>query len=209
MTTLYYSPGACSLAPHIVLEEIGKPFDTVRVSLRDDEHKQPAYLAVNPRARVPALAVDGQILTESTAICLYLADCNPQLGLAPPVGTFERARMQEWQAWLTGTVHIDYGQLWRPERYSDDQSAHPGIIAKGKAAAALHYDDIEQRLGGPFALGERYTVVDPYLFVMQRWGYRIKLDMSRYPRFNALAQAMYARPAVQRAMEREHLKPIG
>ncbi|WP_394845932.1 glutathione S-transferase N-terminal domain-containing protein [Pendulispora brunnea] len=210
MDTLYYSPGACSLAVHIALEEIGRPFDTVRVPIPEGAHLRPEYLAINPRARVPALRTEGTVITETGAILSYLADrerTSAAQALAPEPGTLARARFQEWLAWLSSSVHVAFAQIWRGERFSDDASAH-GIIAEtGRRRVRSFFHEIDAKLAGvanrTHALEEGYSAVDPYLAVMYRWGHRIGEPMDGYRSLERLAHEVAARPAAQRALARE------
>lgn len=203
-TTLYYSPGACSLAPHIVLAEIGEPFALKRMSTAERANYSPEYLAINPRARIPALAIDGFVLTENPAILAYLGRRFPRVGLYPQSGEAE-ARCLEWLAWLSNTVHVAYAQVLRPERFVNEAKDYPPVQASGRANILRLYRDIEERLAGRvFALGSRYSVVDPFLLVFYRWGNRIGLEMrADYPAWTRLAQSLAERPAVQQALTTE------
>jgi glutathione S-transferase len=203
MPTLYYSPGACSLASHIVLEEIAKPYDTVLVDLRKGEHLKPEYIAINPHARVPTLKVGSFILTECPAILAYLDRSNPDAALMPEDPAAE-AKGLSLMSWLSSSVHIAFAQVFRPARYSDDANHHPAIQASGRQAIAAHFAEIETGLGDAhYALGRKFSVVDPYLLVFYRWGLRIGLDMASFVNFSAHAQRMLTRNAVQRVFAKE------
>lgn len=218
MRTLFYSPGACSLAPHIVLEEIGAPFRLQLVSSRNGEGTEtPEWRAMNPKARVPALSgVPGRIggapdlLTEAHAILLYLGRTHPEAGLLPQDPAAE-ARCVEWMNWLSGAVHGQgFGLVWRPQRFADDPALFPALIAKGKAVLREHYAWIESLLadGRDWAVPGGYTVVDPYLLVFHQWGGRIGMDMAAIcPAWTDLIRRIGARPAVQRALATEGLAP--
>jgi glutathione S-transferase len=204
MPTLYYSPGACSLASHIVLEEIGRPYDTVEVNLRRGDHLKPDYLALNPHARVPTLEVGAFILTECPAILTYLDRVNPDAGLLPDDPAAE-AQGLSMMSWLASSVHISFAQIWRAQRFSEDSGHHEAISASGRAAVLRQFAEIESQLGGgQWALGRHYSVLDPYLLVFNRWGYRIGLDMAaNYPNYVAHAARVGARRAVQRVIAKE------
>ena len=218
MFRLYYSPGACSLAAHIVLEETGAPYETELVSaLNSQMTETPAYRAINPKARVPALwpvpgTIGGRdgVLTEVGAIMVYLARAFPEAGLLPgdPAG---EARCQEWLSWLTGSVHGQaYGQVWRAHRFTDDADGMAAIQAKGMANIVDHYRLIEAVLadGRDWAVPGGYSIVDPYLHVFHRWGGRIGLPMAAdYPAWARLDAAAGARPAARRALAAEGLDP--
>jgi glutathione S-transferase len=203
--TLYYSPAACSLAAHVVLEEIGKPFDLVRIVLGENRQHQPDYLAINPRARVPALVVDGQVLTECPAILFYLARSNPEAGLWPD-DPWTEGQALSWMSFLASSVHIAFAQILRPARYAEDASAQPAVQETGRAAAMRHLVDINARLtGSQWTLGERYTVVDPYLLFFYMMGDRVGLAMDDVPAYGRLVKRVMERPATRRAFTAEGL----
>ncbi len=182
MIKLYYSPGACSLAPHIILEELGIAYEPVLVSLKDGENKKADYLKINPKARVPALNVDGKVLTENVAILTYLGGGYPERGLWPKE-TWKQAEALSLMAWLASSVQVAFAGNVRPERYANDAAAKENIKITCREILLGYYADIEKLLTGKtFAMGGQYTVCDPYLLVFYRWGYRVGLDMkTAYP----------------------------
>lgn len=202
---LYYNPGSCSLACHIALEETGADFETAVVRLAEKENLAPAYLAINPRGLVPALETEGRHLTEAAAILLHIARRHPAAGLLPEAGTPAEARVFEWLAWLTNTVHVAYAGLWRPERFTDDGAAREALARDARARIDALNHDIVARLGdGPWAAGESYSLADPFALVFFRWANRIGLDAAgRHPGWAAWARRMEARPAVTRVLDRE------
>ncbi|GJD44736.1 Glutathione S-transferase GST-6.0 [Methylobacterium cerastii] len=208
MTTLYYAPGACSLASHIALEEAGAPYDTVRLDLAAGDQRAPEYLAINERGRVPALVVGDWVLTENSAILRHVARAHPEARLWPEDLTAQ-AVADEWLCWLATNHHPAYAHIRRAERYSDDEAALPGIRAK----AADTFGDLctmtEVRLSnGGWAVEDRYGVVDAYLMVFWVWarGPTLRFDMpARFPAWTAHACAMAERPAVQAVFAREGL----
>jgi len=203
MDTLYYSPGACSFAVHVALEEIGRPFETVLTSVNEGATRRPEYLAINPHARVPALRTDGLVVTEVGAILSYLADRDPAAGLAPPPGTLARARFQEWLSWLASSVHVAFAQIWRGERFTDDAALHADIAASGRRTVHAYFTEIDAKVAErPHAL-EAYSAIDPYLTVFYRWGHRIGEPMEQYRSLGRLAHQVTARPAAKRALARE------
>ena len=214
---LYYSPGACSMAPHIVLEEIGAPFELELVSSRGEREggttATAAWRAVNPKGRIPALSpVPGsaggaaELLTEAPAIMLYLAAAHFEAGLLP-TGPAGLARCVEWLNWLSGNVHaMSYGQIWRAQRFSGDEAGLDAIRAKGRESLAGQHDYIERLLGDgrEWAVAEGYSVADAYLLVFFLWGQRIGFDMrGACPAWARLTDKVLARPAVQRALATE------
>jgi glutathione S-transferase len=206
MLKLYYSPGACSLAPHIVLEELQLPYQLVLASIAEGKTRTPEYLAMNPKGRVPVLVTEeGEMLTEAPAICWYLAQQSSH-PLLFPHDKLAAARALEWCNWLSGAVHaMSFGQIWRPQRFAAETELHPLIQAKGHADLLEHYATIERRISGRhWAVGNACTYADAYLLVFYRWGGRIGVDMrAGYPDWTGHAERMQARPAVQRALAQE------
>lgn len=202
---LYYSPGACSLAAHIVLHELGEPFEAVAVRLADDDHLQPDFLRVNPRGLLPVLDADGFILTESAAILTWLAQRAPGQGLWPAPGTEAAARCSEWLAWIASGLHIGFAQIWRGERFCSDAATHAAIADTGRTRIATMFADVETRLAGrPWACGEHYSVADAYLLPFWRWGDRLGFGMqTHYPAWTNHTLRLGERPAVQRALAAE------
>jgi glutathione S-transferase len=206
MLKLFYSPGACSLAPHIVLEEIGGPHELERVGLREGAQRAPAYLAINPKGRVPALVTDRGVLTENPAILAYLAQSFPQAELAPLDDAFAFAKMQGFNGFLSSTVHVAFAHAFRPERYADGDAAAQAMQAKAPAALADAFALIEETLADdrPYVLGERYSVADPYLLVFSRWlDGRGLGSLAGFPKTAAHLARVSQRPAAVRALARE------
>ncbi|AOI93524.1 glutathione S-transferase N-terminal domain-containing protein [Burkholderia pseudomultivorans] len=205
---LYLSPGACSLAAHIALEETGAPFDTEIVSVAQQQNLGARYLAINPKARVPALAIPGEprVLTETPAILTYLARRHPDAQLLPLDDPLREARCHEWLAWLVGWVHgVGYGALWRPGRFAGDAALHGAISAHGRGVIDAANASIEALLADGRAWAEPggHSIVDPFLLVLYRWGVAIGLDMTRHRAWSAHAAREMQRPAAQRALARE------
>lgn len=219
MYRLYYSPGACSMAAHIVLEEIGEPYELELISssgVREGKMTAtPEYKAINPKGRVPALlGVPGRIggaenlLTELHAILMYLARTNVSAELLPADSAGE-ARCIEWMNWLASNVHaMAYGQIWRTQRFVADEKYFPAVRAKGEQTVREQYAYIESLLadGRNWAVPSGYTVVDPYLLVFYYWGQRVGLDMPGYSAWTHLTKRVVARPAVQRVLANEGIQ---
>jgi glutathione S-transferase len=199
---LYFSPGACSLSPHIVLREAGITADLEQVDLKTKKTKGGAdYTTVNPKGQVPALVLDnGQTLTEGPAIVQYLADQKPHAGLAPQNGTFERYRLQEWLNFITSEIHKPFGALFTPSTPEDYKP-----VAKETLAARFGYVDRHLANGGPFLMGAQFTVADAYLFVMTQWAGFLKIDLGQWARLKAYAAQVAARPKVHEALKEEGL----
>ena len=215
---LYYSPGACSLAVRIALEEIGQPYESVLCSASNSEGTgAPAYLALNPKGRVPALTgVSGRaagaegLLTEAPAILFHLARAHPEAGLLPG-GLDAQSRCLEWFNWLSGELHgFAYGQLWRPARFTDVPEQEDAVRAHGRRAIEAFHPRLEAILadGREWAVPEGYSVVDPFLLVFWLWGRMSGFDVTQStPAWAALMSKVMARPATRRAMEIEGLMP--
>ncbi|MFM0289048.1 glutathione S-transferase family protein [Paraburkholderia megapolitana] len=207
--TLYYSPGACSMAVHIALEELGVAYELEAVPIAQGATQQQAYLSINPKGRVPALRLPGEtrVLTELPAILTYLARQHPAGGLLPVNDAAAEARCHEWLAWLVGWIHaIGYGEIWRPARFTGIEANHDEIRANGKQVVLDAYAKIEAALadGREWAVPGSYTIVDPFLLVLYAWGMRIGIDMrANYLAWSGHMQRSLARPAVQRVLQRE------
>jgi glutathione S-transferase len=204
---LYYSPGACSLAVHIVLEELDLPYELKLISVSEKETSRPEFLKINPKGRVPVLRVGDTLLTEAPAILVHVANMKPASGLFPaePLDSF---RCLEWLNWLSSTVHaVGYGQLWRPERFTNDSAQFEDIVGKGSENIADAYRHIEKILTGRvWSVGESYSCADPFLLVFYLWGSAIGFAMQDdYPGWSAHAARVLSRDAVRRAMEQEGL----
>jgi glutathione S-transferase len=198
---LYYSPGACSLAPHIVAVETATPIELVKV---DNATKKTAdgrdFLEINPKGYVPALALDeGGVLTEGPVISQYIADRKPESGLVPAAGTLERYRLQEMMGYINSEVHKTYSPLF-------DKSIDPRLREDRVAYLKKRYAVIERSLEGrEYLLGDRFTAADAYLFVVTNWAAYVKVDLSAFPNLQAFQKRVAARPAVQAAMKAEGL----
>ena len=206
---LFYSPGACSLAPHIALEETGAAFEPVRLAFAKNEQRSPEYLAINPKGRVPAIAENGTVITENPAVLRYIARRFPAAKLWPDDDPVLDAQCLEWCAWMSNTIHVSYAHIRRVERYADEEAARAEVVRKGRETTRQLWADIDARLAGrQWALGTRYSVADPYLLVFWTWGRGPVLgyDMPRdFPNWTAHARRMAQRVAVQRAFAREEI----
>lgn len=200
---LYYSPGACSLSDHIVLEWIGKPYETVKVS-RDDR-KKPEFLAINPAGAVPALEHDGWVLTQNSAILNYLADVNPESGLGGDGSAKSRAEVNKWIAFSNSDVHPSFYPLFGSTAYLEDAA----LIDKTKDAARAKIRTLYERADAHLAdkqwLAGSRSVADPYLYVTYRWAIGNGVDISGLDNLAAFASRMEADPAVQKVLRDEGL----
>jgi glutathione S-transferase len=207
MLKLFHSPGACSLVPHIALEEAGADFEAVRVVLAQGEHLKPEYLAINPHARVPALATERGTITENVAILNYIADRFGAAGSVPSDDDFIAAKCNELLGWFASTVHIAFAQVWRMGRFTSDESVHPQIQQGGRQALERHFAEIEGIVGEGWLVGDRFTAADSYALTFFRWGNRIDLGMNRFPQWAALNRRLMDQSSVLRVLEREGLQP--
>ena len=197
---LFYSPGACSLSPHIVLREAGLPFELEKVDTKAGKTAGGAdFHKINPKKYVPVLQLDdGELLTEGAIIVQYLADQKPAAQLAPANGSMERYRLQEWLNYIATEIHKGYSPLFRAK--TDEQREAPLAALAGKFDLLQHH--FAER---KFVLGERFTVADAYLFTVLNWSGRVKVDLSKWPAVQAFHQRIFERPTVQAALEAEGL----
>jgi glutathione S-transferase len=203
MLTLYYAPGACSMASHIVLEEGGEKYEAKKVDLAGGEQRTEAYLKINPLGRVPALRLDnGEPLTENTAILPYL---GKRFGLWPADGSAE-AKALSLIGFFATSVHPAHAHVGRPERYTSDTSAFPGIKEMGLKTFHGYLKQIDGMLAGREWLSDRYTVLDPYAFVFYTWGARRELLMAELKNYSAHKDRLLKRSAVSRVVEDEKIK---
>ncbi len=198
---LYFSPGACSLSPHIVLREGGFDFSLEKVNLRTRQTASGVdYSTINPKGYVPALDLgNGELLTEGPAIVQYLADQVPERRLAPPCGTLERARVQEWLTFIGTELHKSFSPLFNPAATDDTKEAARANLARRLPLAA---QALETR---PFLTGDTFTVADAYLFTVLTWSRLVNVDLSPWPSLGAYLERVGARASVQAAMEAEGL----
>jgi glutathione S-transferase len=201
MVTLYFSPGACSLSPHIVLRESGLPFELEQVNLQTKKLKSGGdFLEVNPKGQVPVLKLDsGEILTEGPAIVQYVADQKPESGLAPKAGTIPRYHVQEWLNFITSELHKSFTPLFKPNT--------PEEYAKiSKENLANRFSFLDKELGKrQYLMGDKFTVPDAYAFTVVGWSKYKDIDLSRWPNRKGYMDRVAARPKVQEAMKVEGL----
>jgi glutathione S-transferase len=201
---LYYTPGACSLSPHIVLREAGLDFDLERVDIKAKTTERGGnFLDVNPKGYVPALELDGgEVLTEGAAVVQYIADRKPESGLAPRSGTIERARLQEHLNFVAAELHKSFSPLFSPATSdAEKQSAHAKIRRR--------LDDVERHLsdGRAYLLGDNFSVADAYLFTVANWTRPMGIGLESWPKLAAYLARIAARPRVQEALKAEGLVP--
>lgn len=201
---LWYSPGACSLAPHVLLHEIRVPFDAVETSVAKAANLTVEFARINPKKRVPVLSLDSEVITEVPAIATAIANLAPERHLMGRTA-LDRVRVYEWMNWLSGTLHGQgFGGLWRPQRFSDDPDVFERIKAKSRTTISECFEIIESKLTGPYSTGDGFTAVDPFLLVFYRWGNGIGIDMPKiYPSYTTFAQKLVGRDSVAAALAAE------
>ncbi|WP_437925168.1 glutathione transferase GstA [Sorangium sp. So ce291] len=202
---LYFSPGACSLSPHVVAREVGIELTLDKVDLASKKTSSGRdFSAINPKGYIPALELDGgEVLTEGPAIVQYLADQKPEAKLVPPPGTMARYRVQEMLGYINSELHKTYGRLFNPKTSPEQRQESEEYLRK-------RYGVIEAALAkGPYLFGEQFTVADAYLFTVTNWSNFVKLDLSAFPNLLAYQRRVAARPAVQEAMRAEGLPVEG
>jgi glutathione S-transferase len=198
---LYFSPGSCSLSPHIVLREAGANFELEQVNNQEKKTKSGKdYWTVNPKGQVPCLELDnGDKLTEGPVIVQYIADQKPAAGLAGAADTMERYRSQEWLNFTTSELHKTFGPIFRPttpDAFKDISRANLG----------KRFDWIDQQLAGKqYLMGDKFSIADAYMFTVMRWSPRVNIDISKWPNIKAYVDRVAARPKVQEALKAEGL----
>ncbi len=202
----FYAPGACSMGIHILLEEIGKPYEAVAISLREGDQFKPAFVAVNPKSKVPALVRDdGSLLTEFPAIAFWLARTNPQAGLLPDDAE-SQSRALEAMEYATATIHMQgFSRVFRPARFAPSEADAEAVSARGREIIAAGMQNLDTSLAGRDYLLGGFSIADAALFFVEFWAAE-RLGMTLPPNVAAHFARMKTRPAVARVMEREGLK---
>jgi glutathione S-transferase len=199
---LYYAPGACSLAPHIVLRELGEDFSLVKVSTKTHKTEDDQdFYAINPKGYVPALRLpNNEILTEGAAITQYLADAKANTTLLPRAGSIERARVVEWLVFINSEVHKTFSPMFNPATTDDQKKA-----IKEKLATRFAFVETALADGRSYLTGESFTVADAYLFTVANWSNFTGIDLGPWPKLKAYQARVQARPHTQAAMKAEGL----
>ncbi len=204
MFTFFYAPGTCALASHIVLEEVGAPYEAVRLDFSQNEQRKPEYLAINPKGRVPALVSERGVLTETPAILAFLAQSFPAAQLAPLDDPYAFAELQAFNSYLCSTVHVARAHGRRGNRWADDPAAIEAMKSKVASNMLDCFTLIERELfKGPWVFGERYSVADAYLFTVAGWLEGDGVNVTTLGKTLEHRARMDARPAVKRALAQE------
>lgn len=215
MMILHYYPGNASFAPHVLLNEIGAPFELQLVDRTLNAQKSASYIALNPNGLIPVLQHDDAVLYEAAAICLHLADSHPEAALAPPLGSPQRAQFYKWLMWLTNTMQATLIHYFYPDRLVDEGNAEGAAQVKAHCEARVadclaQIDDQLAKRDGPWLLGDAYSAVDAYAFMLCRWTRGFASKPARdYAHIGPYLERMSARPAVAQTIAAEKLpKPV-
>jgi len=202
---LFFSPGACSVHPHIVLNELGMKFDLEKVDLKSHTSKSGNYYKQNPKGYVPALLLDnGQLLTEGAAIVQYLADQKPEANLIPKAGTLERYRAIEWLNFIATELHKGFSNLWYSSMLAKDETAQNEIVEFTKNKLGKRFDILNDHFAkNKFLMGDNFTVADAYLYNILTWTFAKKIDLSKWTNLHAFYERVASRPTVKAVHETE------
>jgi len=210
MIQLHYFPGNASMTPHLLLRELGLPFELKLVDRAKNAHKSPEYLKLNPNGLIPVLVDGDLVLYETAAIVLHLVDMHPEAGLAPAVGTPERAIFYKWLIWLAASLQSQMPIYFYTDRYvaAGNSAGAAEVKAATEERIAALIDQLDAHLashGGPWMLGERFSALDPYTFMLCRWTRGAARPARTLPHIRPFLERMLARPAVQKVFEVEQL----
>ncbi|MEW6270890.1 MAG: glutathione S-transferase N-terminal domain-containing protein [Thermodesulfobacteriota bacterium] len=206
MDTFYWYPGACSFAVHAVLEETGHPYEARKIDIHGGDNDTPEYRAIHPRGLVPVLQTEAGLLTEAPAILLHLADSHPEANLVPKPGTIERTRCHEWLLYGATYPHPIFSRVMRAERFVADPGAKDSVRNKAQEEFWEALQLTDRKLDGRrFALGNAYSICDPYLTVFWFWGRFVGLPVGDLAAYSKLAARVLERPAVRKAVSDEQL----
>jgi glutathione S-transferase len=204
MLTLYYAPNTCSLASHIALEEVGADYELRRIDFDKTQQQSAEYRQINPKARVPALVTPRGILTETPAMLAFIAQTNPAKQLAPFDDPFAFAEVQSFNSYLCSTVHVAHAHRLRGYRWASEQSSFDDMKRKVPESVGACFALIENEfLKGPWVMGERYTIADPYLFTVAQWLEGDGVDLARLPRVIKHRNRVAERPSAIKALAQE------
>jgi glutathione S-transferase len=204
MLSLYFAPHTCSLASHIALEDAGASYELRRISFKTAEQQSPSYVAINPKARVPALVTPRGVLTETPAMLAFIAQSFPDARLAPLDDPFVFAEIQAFNSYLCSTVHVAHAHRMRGYRWTDDPAAIVALQKKVPQSVTACFEMIEHHmLRGPWVMGDIYTIADPYLFTLAQWVESDGVDLARIPRVIEHRARMTERANVKKAIAAE------
>ncbi len=207
---LYFSPGACSLAPHIVMLELGLKHELVKVDLRAKTYNGGDYWKINPKGSVPAIGLDsGEVLTEAAVLLQYLSDLKPDAGLFPKAGGLERVRAQVWLHYVSTEIHKAFGMLFAADRLVKNPEGNQELKASASEALRGKFAHLAGHLSEhAYLLGENFSIADAYLFTCLRWAGTKGIDLAQFPALKKYFERVQSRPQVRAALEIEGLKPV-
>ena len=209
MYKLYFAPGSAAMAPHAMLEDIGAPFELLKVDTKTGEQRSADYLKLNPHARVPTLVYDGnQIMYESMAICLFLADRHPEIPFVPAGGSKDRGRFLQWMAYLTNTVQEACMHCWHPEKFVDGEPEQAAVkqTAERRTAEMFRFLDGELAKTGPYLCGSTFYICDYYAAMLARWTRAMATPAHTNPNVNKLIRVVMQRPGYARMLKAEGIE---
>jgi glutathione S-transferase len=209
MYKLYWAPGSAAMAPHAMLEDIGAPFELVKIDTKAGAQLGADYLKLNPHARVPTLIYDGdRVMYESAAICLFLADRHPELGFTPKAASKDRGPFLQWMAYLTNTVQEACMHWWHPEKFVDGESEQDAVKRKAEQRTAEMFRFLDAHLGksGPYLCGAGFYVCDYYVVMLARWTRAMAAPAHTNPNINRLIRAVIERPGYARMLKAEGIE---
>lgn len=204
---LYYAPLSCAVASHIALETAGAKYEARRLDFRTNEQRSPAYLAVNPKGRVPALVTDRGVITETPAILAYIAQTHPHANLAPLNDPYQFAQLQAFNSYLCATVHVAHAHRIRGTRWADDETAITAMKKKVTQNMTDCFSLIENEMfTGPFVFGETYTISDIYLYTLSTWLEGDGVDIRQFPKITSFQDRLNHHPAIVRVLAAQNTK---
>jgi glutathione S-transferase len=209
MYKLYWSPGSAAMAPHAMLEDIGAPYELIKVDTSKGEQRSANYLKLNPHARVPTLVYEGdRIIYESTAICLFLAERHPEFGFTPKVGSADRGPFLQWMAYLTNTVQEACMHWWHPENFIDGVDRQADLKRKAEQNLVRMFCFLDEHLAqsGPYLCGASFYICDYYAVMLARWTRAMAAPAHTNPHVNALIRAVMERPGYARMLKAEGIE---
>ena len=207
MYKLFFAPGSAAMAPHAMLEDIGAPFELIRVDIKTGEQHSADYLKLNPHARVPTLVYDGDhVMYESTAICLFLADRHPGIPFVPKNDSKDRGPFLQWMAYLTNTLQEACMHWWHPEKFVDGADQQAAVKRKAEQRTAEMFHFLDGQLTGPFLCGSTFYICDYYAAMLARWTRAMATPAHANPNVNKLIRAVLQRPGYARMLKAEGIE---
>jgi glutathione S-transferase len=207
MLKLYYYPSNASFAPHVLLEETGKDYELVLVDRNQGAHKSAEYLKLNPSGRIPALIDGDLVLFETAAVCLHIADKYPECGLAPAVGTTERSVFHKWLFYIATTIQPEILLYYYGDRHATSEDGTAAVKAAAEARLGEMYVIVDEAMGdGPYLMGEQYSLLDPYLYMVCRWGRGFARPPRDYPHLGPFLKRMSARKTIIDSFAQENIE---